>query len=100
MGILAHGALLAVLAVGLIVSPLGVGPVAGGEIAVAAPIVAFVPRPQVDLEGMAVRVGHGRDRQGPHDRGHPLIRRCASASRTYTGSPAISAINTGLRPSR
>jgi hypothetical protein len=54
MGMLAHGALLAVLAAGLIVSPLGVVPVAGGEIAAPAPLAALVSRPQVDLEPFAL----------------------------------------------
>ncbi len=54
MAVLGHGALLGVLAAGLLLSPLGVAQVAGGESAAPVPLVAFVSRPQVDLEPFAL----------------------------------------------
>jgi hypothetical protein len=53
-GMLGHGAVLAVLAAGLVLSPLGVVPAVGGEMTAPAPVSAFVARPQVDLEPFAL----------------------------------------------
>ncbi len=62
---------------------------------------------QVELERMAVRVGHARNRNQPasHGRVGAAIwtlpsKRSRASSRTYTGSPATNAASTGLRPSR
>jgi hypothetical protein len=54
MGWLGHGALLAVLTAGLLISPLNIVQVASREIAAPVPLVALVSRPQVELEPFAL----------------------------------------------